>query len=118
MPHTPLKTALAASWLLLAGWTGTAAAETGLASYYGPTGHRTASGRHYTGNEAWCAHRHLRFGTHVRVTRLDNGRSVRCEIQDRGPFVRGRIIDVSPRLARGLGLIERGIVRVMIEVLD
>lgn len=77
--------------------------QSGLASVYGYRGTRTASGEraHPTGLTA--AHRTLPFGTKVRVTNRRNGRSVVVRVNDRGPFVRGRIIDLTPGAARALG---------------
>lgn len=85
----------------------------GRASWYAPTGRRTASGAKYSGVD--CAHRSLPFGTRVRVTRIDNGRSIRCYIKDRGPFVKGRIIDLQRRIAVGLGMTKAGHVAVKVE---
>jgi rare lipoprotein A len=84
-----------------------AQAETGIASVYGNRdGHawsKTANGERLNPSALTAAHRRLPFGTRVRVTNLKNGRSVVVRISDRGPFVRGRIIDVSPAAARALG---------------
>ena len=68
---------------------------------------------HHSG--LFAAHRTLPFGTHVRVTNLGNGRSAVLTIVDRGPFIRGRIIDVSITAARALGMMEAGVVEVSIE---
>ena len=75
------------------------------ASYYGPgfEGHRTASGRVFRQQELTAAHRAWRFGTMVRVTNLRNGRDVVVTITDRGPYVRGRGLDLSAGAARALG---------------
>ena len=80
-------------------------AQTGLASYYGERyqGRTTASGEIFDMNKLTAAHRSLPFGTRVRVTNKKNGRSVVVTINDRGPFVRGRVIDVTPAAARALG---------------
>jgi rare lipoprotein A len=75
----------------------------GLASSYGESA-QTASGEKFNGNELTAAHRTLPFGTRVRVTNHSNGRSVIVTINDRGPFVHGRIIDVTPAAARALGM--------------
>jgi len=75
----------------------------GLASSYG-NGSETASGQRFNANELTAAHRTLPFGTRVRVTNHSNGRSVVVTINDRGPFVRGRIIDVTPAAAHALGM--------------
>ncbi len=100
--------------------TGTAGAgQTGLASWYGKPfhGRQTASGERYDMNKMTAAHRKLPFGTRVRVTNLDNGRSVVVTINDRGPFKRGRIIDVSRRAAGELGFLKQGLTRVRVETL-
>jgi rare lipoprotein A len=88
----------------------------GIASWYGGRfhGRRTASGEVYNKYAYTAAHRTLPFGTRVRVINLENGRSVVLTVNDRGPFVRGRIIDVSQRAARALGFMRRGIVRVRV----
>jgi rare lipoprotein A len=93
--------------------------ETGMASYYGAkfAGRATASGSTYDPAQLTAAHRSLPFGTRVRVTHLGNGRSVVVEVTDRGPFARGRIIDLSRRAARTLGFIGAGLARVRIEPL-
>ena len=94
-------------------------AEVGTASWYGPGfhGRRTASGEVYDMYAPTAAHRTLPLGTRVRVTRLDNGRSVVARINDRGPFVDGRIIDLSYALAERLDMVERGTARVRVEAL-
>lgn len=81
----------------------TASASNGLASTYGE-GSETASGEKFNANGLTAAHRTLPFGTRVRVTNHSNGRSVVVTINDRGPFVSGRIIDVTPAAARQLGM--------------
>lgn len=94
-------------------------AQTGWASYYAAkfAGRPTASGRTYDPAELTAAHRTLPFGTLVRVTHLDSGRSIVVEVTDRGPFARGRVIDLSRRAARALGFIGAGLARVRIEPL-
>ena len=79
-------------------------AESGMASYYG--GH----GLH---GEMTCAHRTRPLGSMVTVSH--NGRSIQCRVNDRGPFIRGRIIDVSMSAARALGMMDAGVVRVSLE---
>ena len=79
-------------------------AESGLASYYGGHAHK---------NEMTCAHRTRAFGSMVTVTY--RGRSIRCRINDRGPFIRGRVIDMSIGAARALGIIDAGVVLVLVE---
>lgn len=94
---------------------GASAAQTGLASVYGYSGARTASGQRASSSSLMAAHRWLPFGTLVRVTNDANGRSVVVRIIDRGPFVRGRIIDVTPAAARALGF--SGLARVTLNVM-
>ena len=92
----------------------------GLASYYGATfhGRRTASGERFNMHAMTAAHRHFKFGTRVNVTNLKNKRSVTVRINDRGPFARGRIIDLSYAAAKKIGMIGDGVVRVKIKVVD
>ncbi len=78
-------------------------AQSGIASIYGYSSGRTASGERTSPHGLTAAHRTLPFGSHVRVTNKRNGKSVVVRINDRGPFVRGRIIDVTPAAARVLG---------------
>jgi rare lipoprotein A len=93
--------------------------QCGLASWYGSeNGHATASGERFNPHVLTAAHRHLPFGTIVRVTNEDNGRSVEVRINDRGPYAGDdRIIDVSSSAADILQMKQAGIVRVEIEVL-
>ena len=93
---------------------------TGVASWYGGKfhGRRTASGQRYDMNAMTAAHRTLPFGTKVRVTNLRNDRAVVLTINDRGPFVRGRIIDVSRRAAERLGFRGRGTTRVRVQAIS
>jgi rare lipoprotein A len=95
-------------------------AQTGVASFYSEfhDGRRTASGETFDMEELTAAHRTLPFGTRVKVTNLDNGRSVVVRINDRGPFVKKRIIDVSHAAAQQLKMIHRGTARVRLEVLS
>ena len=92
--------------------------EVGLASYYGRAhdGRRTASGEVFDMHRLTAAHRTLPFGTRVRVTNLANGRETVVRINDRGPFRRGRIIDLSYAAARRLGFVGRGVTRVRVRV--
>jgi peptidoglycan lytic transglycosylase len=92
--------------------------EVGLASYYGRAhdGQRTASGEPFDMSRMTAAHRSLPFGTRVRVKNLDNGREAVVRINDRGPFRRGRVIDVSLAAARKLGFVGRGIARVRVTI--
>jgi len=95
------------------------AVQTGTASWYGPGfhGNRTSSGEIYDQYDLTAAHQTLPLGTRVAVTNLDNGRQVEVRINDRGPFVKGRAIDLSYAAARSLGMIAPGTVPVRIEVL-
>ncbi len=92
----------------------------GNASWYGPgfNGHRTASGEVFNMNRSTIASRHLPFGTPVRVTFMRTGRSAIARVNDRGPFVRSRIIDCSAGLASRIGLRRAGTGRVKVEILD
>lgn len=92
--------------------------QVGLATYYGKefNGKRTANGEKYDPHKLTAAHRTLPFGTKVRVTRLDNRKSVVVRINDRGPFVRGRIIDLSWAAAKELDMVSKGVVKVRIEI--
>ncbi|HME60189.1 MAG TPA: septal ring lytic transglycosylase RlpA family protein [Candidatus Binatia bacterium] len=91
--------------------------ETGVASWYGPRFHGklTASGEVFNQNELTAAHRTLPWGSKVKVINLTNGKSVEVRINDRGPFEKGRIIDVSRAAARALGMLKSGIAQVRIE---
>jgi rare lipoprotein A len=88
-----------------------------MASYYGRRhkGRRTASGQRFDPRAYTCAHRSEPFGTRLRVTELDTGRSVVVTVNDRGPFVRGRVVDLSLAAARDLGMVHRGVARVRVE---
>jgi len=88
----------------------------GFAAYYWESS-RTATGGRFNPSEFTAAHRTLPFGTRVRVTDPKSGRSVIVTINDRGPFNKGRVIDVSLSAARALGMIGRGIIYVRAEVL-
>lgn len=92
--------------------------ETGIASWYGPgfDGNLTANGEIYDMNGISAAHKTLPFGTVVRVVDLETGRSIVVRINDRGPFVEGRIIDLSKGAAEKLGMIERGIISVGLRI--
>lgn len=91
----------------------------GRASYYADRyhGRSTASGEPYDKNALTAAHKTLPFGTVVRVTRVDNRKSVVVKINDRGPFTPGRVIDLSRFAAEELDMIQRGVVDVEVEVL-
>jgi rare lipoprotein A len=94
--------------------------QKGVASYYHDRfqGNRTASGEIYKKGVRSAAHKSLPLGTKVRVTKLSNGKSIVVRINDRGPFVKGRIIDLSRRAARDLGIVKKGVAKVEVEVLS
>jgi rare lipoprotein A len=96
------------------------AGQVGLASWYGGSfhGRRTASGERFDQEALTAAHRSLPLGTRARVTNLENGRSVIITVTDRGPFVRGRIIDLSRGAARRLGILRAGKARVRVTPID
>jgi rare lipoprotein A len=89
----------------------------GMASFYGnESGSKTASGQRFNQNAMTCAHRSLPFGTRLRVTH--GGRSVVGTVNDRGPFVHGRVLDLSTGAARAIGLTSAGVGRVTAEVVS
>lgn len=94
--------------------------ETGIASWYGPNFHgkRTANGEIFDQHAMTAAHRTLPMPSVVRVTNLENGRSIKVRINDRGPFKRGRIIDLSRRGAELLGFISQGTAKVRVEIVE
>ena len=94
-----------------------ATAQTGMASYY-KSGRLTANGERFNPNGYTAAHRSLKFGTKVRVTNLRNGRSVVVRINDRGPYVSGRIIDLTYGAAIAVGLHDTGIAQVQVAVVN
>jgi rare lipoprotein A len=97
--------------------------ERGIASWYGyetrnkPGGHMTANGEAFDPNGLNAAHKYLPLPTHVKVTNLENGRSILLRVNDRGPFVEGRIIDLSAGAAKRLGFYEKGTARVLVETI-
>jgi rare lipoprotein A len=93
--------------------------ETGIASWYGPTfyGKHTANGEMYDGNQLTAAHKTLPMPVNVRVTNLDNGKSLVVRVNDRGPYARGRIIDLSKRAAELLDVVQSGTARVRVTYL-
>ena len=97
-----VMTTCGAAALFIAG-SASAMAESGIASVYAYSGSKTASGERANPDGLTAAHRSLAFGTHVRVTNRRNGRSITVRINDRGPFVRGRVIDITPAGASALG---------------
>ena len=93
--------------------------QTGNASYYAPEldGNKTASGEIYKNRKLTAAHRTLKFGTKVLVTNLENGKSVKVVINDRGPYVKNRIIDLSYAAAKKIDLHKKGITKVKLNIL-
>ncbi len=89
----------------------------GIASYYSKrfTGCTTASGERLSEELMTCAHRTLPFGTMLKVTNLSNDKSVIVRVNDRGPYAKGRIIDLSWGAARAIGMIQKGITKVLVE---
>lgn len=94
--------------------------QEGKASYYAKkfTGRRTANGEFFHHDSMTCAHRHYEFGTLLKVSNPANGKVVIVRVNDRGPFVRGRIIDLSWKAARTLGIISQGVAMVKVEPLN
>ena len=92
--------------------------DTGIASYYAKsaTGSKTANGERLHHDSLTCAHRTYPFGTRLKVTTPSNGRSIVVRVNDRGPFIRGRIIDLSWGAARELGILAQGIAKVTVEL--
>lgn len=91
--------------------------EAGKASYYANffEGRKTASGAVFKQNKRTAAHKTLPFGTKVKVINLSNGKKVKVRINDRGPFVEGRIIDLSKKAAKKIGMINAGVVEVKVK---
>jgi peptidoglycan lytic transglycosylase len=92
-------------------------ASQGLASFYSE-GQQTASGEKFDGRELTAAHPTLPFGTRLRVTDLKTGRSVTVRVNDRGPYVPGRIVDVSYSAAQSLGMVGKGVANVRLDVVE
>ncbi|MHC8370259.1 septal ring lytic transglycosylase RlpA family protein [Pseudomonas sp. MDT1-85] len=94
--------------------------KSGVASYYGAKHHgkRTASGERFNKNSLTAAHRQLPFGTRVKITNLNNDRSCVVRVNDRGPYSRGRLIDVSREAAEQLGMLRSGTAKVRVQALD
>ncbi len=94
--------------------------EFGKCGYYADAlqGRKTASGEKYDKNLLTCAHKSLPFGTQLKVTRLDNGKSVIVRVNDRGPFIDGYVTDLSRKAAANIGLLRDGVTKVKIEILE
>lgn len=88
-------------------------------SYYGPGFHGkpTASGEKYDQNDLTCAHKTLPFGTKLKVTLLKTGKSVVVRVNDRGPYIKGRTLDISVRAAKEIGLTQQGVGEAQIEII-
>ena len=97
-------------------WGALAGSQFGVASWY-HEGALTATGEVYRafGSEYTCAHKSLPFGTMVRVTDTSTGTSITCRVNDRGPYISGRIIDLNGTAAKAFGLIDRGVAHVRID---
>ncbi|MCK1492786.1 septal ring lytic transglycosylase RlpA family protein [Bradyrhizobium sp. 180] len=91
-------------------------ASHGVASFYSDT--ETASGEKFDKNELTAAHPSLPFGTKLRVTDTSSGRFVTVRVNDRGPYVRGRVVDISPSAAEALGMVDKGITNVRLDVVQ
>jgi rare lipoprotein A len=91
-------------------------ASQGVASFYSEDS-QTASGEKFDKNELTAAHPTLPFGTKLRVTDVNSGRSVTVRVNDRGPYVRGRVVDVSHAAAEELGMVGKGLTNVRLDVL-
>ena len=91
----------------------------GMASWYGPGfhGRRTANGERFNQYALTAAHKSLPFGTKVKVTNLRNGKSIVVRINDRGPFIRGRVIDLSKGAAQAIGVQSSGVAKVSLDVI-
>jgi rare lipoprotein A len=94
--------------------------DKGLASYYADKfqGRKTSNGERYDKNKLTAAHRTLPFGTKVKVTNVKTRKSVIVRINDRGPFIKGRIIDVSRKAAKDLGMLKTGVIQVEVRILS
>jgi rare lipoprotein A len=89
----------------------------GIASFY-TEGTQTASGEKFDTHELTAAHPTLPFGTHLRVTNVATGQSVTVRVNDRGPYVRGRVVDVSHSAAEALGIVDQGVAKVKLDVVE
>ena len=94
--------------------------QSGRASWYGPgfQGRKTANGERYNMNAYSAAHKTLAFGTKICVKNLNNGKGVALRVNDRGPFIRGRIVDVSRQGAKSLGMMRSGTAPVRVTIID
>ncbi len=94
--------------------------EEGVASWYGKSRHgrKTASGERLDMNAPTAAHRSIPFGSRIRVTNLDNGQKTTVTVNDRGPFKKGRILDISQKSATELGFVRQGLAQVRVEMVE
>jgi rare lipoprotein A len=115
-----MKSLLFSALFILSGIVCLAQIQTGKASFYADKfeGRPTASGEKYKHSKLTAAHKSLPFGTKVKVTNVANSQSVEVIINDRGPYVDGRIIDLSKSAAEKLGFISQGLAEVQVEVID
>ncbi len=106
------------TWVILLLFVSQIDAQVGLASYYADDfqGRKTASGEKYDKNALTAAHKEFPFGSYIRVTRLDNNKSVVVKVNDRGPYFEGYVVDLSRRAAQALGIIEIGVAKVKVEI--
>jgi peptidoglycan lytic transglycosylase len=112
-----MKRAILGAVLCCASVPAKAQSFSGIASFYGnESGSKTASGERFNENALTCAHRSLAFGTRLKVTH--RSRSVVCRVNDRGPFIKGRVLDLSTASARAIGLTARGIGHVTMEIVQ
>lgn len=111
---------LISGFCLVSAFTFSEKEEYGKAGYYADSlhGRKTASGEKYDKNELSCAHKSLPFGTKLRVTRLDNKKSVIVRVNDRGPFSEGYVIDLSRKAAEQIDLIKKGVAKVKVEIME
>ena len=114
MPRNPLNFITLAVFCLLFASCGKFITENGKASYYGNefNGKKTANGETFNKNKLTAAHKTLPFGTVVTVKNISNGKTVKVTITDRGPFVKGRIIDISEKAASEIGMLDQGVAQV------
>lgn len=118
--HVGALATLSLTPLTTFGSAGTGHTQEGHASYYSDSfhGRKTANGERFNQSALTAAHKTLPLGTKVRVTRVKTGDSVVVRINDRGPYARGRVIDLSRQAARDLGIVGAGVGKVRIEVLN
>lgn len=95
-------------------------AKEGVASYYHDSlhGNLTANGEIYKTNKISCAHKTLPFGTILKITNKRNGKVVIARVNDRGPFIKGRDVDLSRKAAEQIGMVQRGVIKIEYEIVD